>query len=102
MRYVAGTEVPDGATGESSQATYAGFDVKGPALAFRGFPVGMPLSWDELYPEKGGYGNPTLGSAEIGEQLYNRIVDHLSALVETFAGSDVDVRNPAGARAAVG
>ena len=87
MRYLLGVSVPaDAGTGET-RSSYRGVDVRGAELAFRGFPVGMPVSWEELYPETGGFGNPTLGSAEIGRELYGRLVDHLSALVETLGTS---------------
>jgi creatinine amidohydrolase len=93
MRHLVETEVPDDARAGEQRQTLGGFDVRGAGIAFRGFPVGMPISWSELYPETGGFGNPTLGSPEIGKTMYDGIVDHLCALVEAFARTDV--RNPA-------
>lgn len=93
MRYLAGAETPDGATfGEQGRESYGGFEVKGAGLQFRGFPVGMPTTWDEFYPETGGYGDPTLGSAEIGQKMYEGIVDHLTEMVKIVAS--MDVQNP--------
>lgn len=92
-RYVAGTTPPDDAgPGERGPKTYGGFNVKGAGLEYRGFAIGMPLTWDELYPETGGYGNPSLGSAEIGKTMYDGIVDFLVGMVEVVA--KMDVRNP--------
>jgi creatinine amidohydrolase len=82
-RFLYGTEVPsDAGSGEKAPGKYQGLDVKGAALQFRDFPVGKPFTWDELYPESGGFGDPTRGSADIGRRLYERIVDYLVALVE--------------------
>ena len=97
MRYVLDAPVPqDAGTGET-RASYRGFEVRGAEVAFRGFPVGLPVAWEELYPETGGFGNPTLGSAEIGRQLYERVLEHVCALTEAvgapeYAGRDPDSR----------
>lgn len=95
MRYVLDVPVPDDAGGGETSTSYRGFDVRGAEIAFRGVPVGLPVGWEELYPETGGFGNPTLGSAEIGRQLYERVLDHVCALVEAvgspeFAGAGAD------------
>lgn len=95
MRYVAGTETPaDAGSGEQGRSSYGGFDVQGAGLTFRGFSVGMPTNWDEFYPKSGGYGNPSMGSAEIGKTMYERIADHVAGVVEVVA--KMDVRNPGG------
>jgi len=87
-RYLYGTEVPaDAGAGEKAPPKYGGLDVKGAALQFREFPVGKPFTWDELYPESGGFGDPTRGSVDIGRRLYERIVDYLVALVEAVDSS---------------
>jgi creatinine amidohydrolase len=93
-RYVVGTTPPDNAgPGEKGPVTYGGFKVKGAGVEFRGFPIGMPVTWDELYPETGGYGNPSLGSADIGKVMYEGILDFVRGMVEVVA--TMDVRNPA-------
>jgi creatinine amidohydrolase len=81
MRYVLGATVPGDADSGETASSYRGLDVQGAGIAFQGFPVGVPAGWEELYPRTGGFGNPTLGSAEIGEQLYGRILDYLCELI---------------------
>ena len=84
MRYALDVAVPaDADTGETA-STYRGLDVQGAAVTFRGFPVGVPVGWEELYPRTGGFGNPALGSAEIGQALYARVLDYICALIETI------------------
>lgn len=96
MRYVLGVSVPaDADTGETC-SSYRGLDVQGAGVTFQGFPVGVPVGWEELYPRTGGFGNPTLGSAEIGQELYTRVLDYLCALVEriaseSFTDSEADI-----------
>lgn len=88
-RYLYGTEVPDDSgTGERGPETYGGFDVLGPALEYRGFPIGMSYSWEELYPESGGYGDASRGTVDIGRQLYERLIEHVSGVVETIKKMD--------------
>jgi creatinine amidohydrolase len=87
-RFLYGTEVPGNAGhGERGPSTYSGLDVKGAGLQFRDFPVGMPFTWDELYPASGGFGDPTQGSVDIGRRLYDRIVDYLVGLVGVVANA---------------
>lgn len=108
MRYLAGTEVPAEAKEVQGVHEYGGFEVRGPGLNFEGFSVGMPYNWDELYPETGGYGDVTLGSAAIGEALYNKILDFLCRLAYVIksgepVGRPVDVSAPtSGTSTAVG
>jgi creatinine amidohydrolase len=88
MRYVLGVSVPDDAGTGERRVAYRGFEVRGAEVAFRGFPIGLPVGWEELYPESGGFGNPTLGTAEVGRRLYERVLDHLCALIEAVGSSE--------------
>jgi creatinine amidohydrolase/Fe(II)-dependent formamide hydrolase-like protein len=87
MRYVLGTETPADAGSGETRSSYRGFDVQGAGVTFRGFPVGLPVGWEELYPETGGFGNPTLGNPDIGRQLYERILDHLRGLIDVVGST---------------
>jgi creatinine amidohydrolase/Fe(II)-dependent formamide hydrolase-like protein len=53
-----------------------------------GVPVGLPVNWEELYPETGGFGDPTMGSAEIGRKIFDRLVGDISRVVAAFHGID--------------
>jgi creatinine amidohydrolase len=96
-RYIYGTDIPaDAGSGEKPPSTYQGLDVKGAGLQFKDFPVGTPYTWDELYPKSGGFGDPTQGSAEIGQKLYERIVGYLADLVRVVEANEVDAAPPSG------
>jgi creatinine amidohydrolase/Fe(II)-dependent formamide hydrolase-like protein len=84
MRYVLDVPVPADADAGETSSSYRGLDVQGAALSFRGFPVGAPVGWEELYPRTGGFGNPTLGNVEIGRELYDRVLEYICALVEAI------------------
>lgn len=83
MRHVLGVSVPEDADAGEAASSYRGLDVQGAAVTFRGFPIGVPVGWEEFYPRTGGFGNPTLGSAEIGQELYNRVLGYVCDLIET-------------------
>jgi creatinine amidohydrolase/Fe(II)-dependent formamide hydrolase-like protein len=81
-RYItAASAAPQDYSPEPPPSTYAGFDVSGGGLAFRGYPVDMPVNWEELYPTNGGYGDATKADPEIGRQMYERIVEYLCGIV---------------------
>lgn len=61
---------------ESPVATGA-VQVDGATLDVDGIPVGLPLAWSERYPLTGAFGDPTLSTAEIGEAIYNRLLDDI-------------------------
>src|SRR5215207_2107947 len=96
MRYALEVAVPEDAGSGETSAAYRGLDVQGAAVTFRGFPVGVPVGWEELYPRTGGFGNPTLGSAEIGQALYERVLDYICALIGTIpVQADAEPGDPA-------
>jgi creatinine amidohydrolase len=69
-------------------SAFRGLKLVGGAPAVDGVPINLPINWDDLYPDLGGYGNPTLGSADVGRQLFNRLVDDLSKVVVAFRSMD--------------
>jgi creatinine amidohydrolase len=94
--YLTGADRPQATIGEAAPTTYAGFDVKGAGLAFGGFPIDMPVLWEELYPESGGFGDPLSASQKAGEAMYMRLVEHLCGIVEVMKKTDLG--NPSAAR----
>lgn len=96
--YLTGRDAPRELNTEVAPASYAGLDVKGAGLAFGGYPVDMPALWEELYPESGGYGDVSESTAEAGEAIYKRLVDHISGIVEVMKATDM--RNPVARRGA--
>jgi creatinine amidohydrolase len=62
--------------------------VEGMTATFNDFPLNMALRLQDVSPESGGWGDPTYASAEQGEQMFTRMVDHVTALVEKFAGME--------------
>lgn len=66
--------------------------VDGLTPSFRGFPLNMAVRMQDVSPESGGYGDPTFASAEQGRILFDRMVEHVTALVEKFATMDTRVR----------
>lgn len=84
MRYLAGVEVPADGPWEPERANLGAFGVAGSSLCHGDVPVGNPLAWESLYPESGGYGDPHQGSAEIGEQMYARLVRDISAVARAM------------------
>jgi creatinine amidohydrolase len=76
-------------------STFRGFKFMGGGPVVGNVSIGMPVNWDDLYPVSGGYGNPTLGSGEIGRQMFDRLVKDLSAVVVSFRAMDVRVKTPA-------
>jgi creatinine amidohydrolase len=64
---------------------FLGLPVAGVTPTFRGFPVNMALRLQDISPHSGGYGNPAYASAEQGEVIFRRMVEHVGALVEKFA-----------------
>jgi creatinine amidohydrolase len=75
----------------ATASAYRGLKLVGGAPAVDGIPFSMPINWEELYPDLGGYGNPMLGSAEVGREMFNRLVDDLSKVVVAFRAVDTRV-----------
>jgi creatinine amidohydrolase len=76
------------------QATeFGGWQMVGGIPALDGVPVSMPINWDDLYPDTGGFGDPTLGSAEIGKKIFDRLADDLAKVVTKFRA--MEARMPA-------
>lgn len=57
----------------------------GSTLSFRNFPVSMPIKLQDMSPNTGGFGDPQYATEEQGEKMFERMVEHLSALVEQFS-----------------
>jgi creatinine amidohydrolase len=97
MRYL----TPDAVNLEGASATPAPADFRGwkmiggGPVTIEGVPVGMPINWEDLYPESGGFGDPTLGSADIGNRIFERLVAAISRVVIAFRA--MDTRAPAAA-----
>jgi creatinine amidohydrolase len=83
-----------GAKATPGPAEFRGWKILGgnPATV-EGVPVGIPVNWDELYPDTGGFGDPTLGSEEIGKRIFERLVDDVSRVVAAFRAMDTKVQN---------
>jgi creatinine amidohydrolase len=64
---------------------YQGMPVEGLTPMFQNYPIDMALRLQDISPVSGGYGDPKYASAEQGEKMFVRIVDHVTALVEKFA-----------------
>lgn len=65
--------------------------VGGMTPSFRGFPLNMPLRMQDISPESGGYGDPTFATADQGQVIFDRMVEHVSALVDKFAAMNTRV-----------
>lgn len=96
MRYL----VPDAVDVSDAAATpaaaeFRGFKVIGNSPVVGNISVGMPVNWDDLYSLSGGYGNPTLGSGDIGRRMFERLVNDLSEVVIAFRRMDVRVQDRA-------
>lgn len=68
-----------------SEKTYQGLKVEGLTPMFQDYPLDMALRLEDISPVSGGYGDPKYASAEQGEKMFTRMVDHVTALVEHFA-----------------
>ena len=86
MRYMFPEAVDvNGARATPGPSEFRGWKMTGGAPAIvEGVPVGLPVNWEELYPETGGFGDPTLGSAEIGRKIFDRLVGDISRVVAAF------------------
>ena len=97
--YLTGREKPASTNDEPRPSTYAGFDVNGAGLSYGGYPIDMPALWEELYPESGGYGDVSASTAEVGEAIYMRLVNHLCGIVDVMKATDL--RHPVAKRSKV-
>lgn len=68
-----------------ARSDFQGLPLDGMTPTFNGFPLNMALRMQDVSPESGGYGDPGYGSAEQGEAIFAKMVDHVSGLVEKFA-----------------
>lgn len=86
MRYLAPEAVDlKGAKATPGPSEFRGLKMTGGAPAMvEGVPVGFPVNWEELYPETGGFGDPTMGSEDIGRRIFERLVDDISRVVDAF------------------
>jgi creatinine amidohydrolase len=57
----------------------------GSTLSFQNFPLSMPIKLQDMSPTTGGFGDPQFATEAQGELIFNRMVEHLSALVERFS-----------------
>ncbi len=64
---------------------YHGMKVDGLTPLFNGYPLDMALRLQDISPESGGYGDPRYASKEQGEKIFERMVEHVTALVDNFA-----------------
>jgi creatinine amidohydrolase len=89
MRYLFPDAVDmTGAQARAPLTEFRGFDLQGGTPLHNGYPVEMPLNWEELYPETGGSGDPTTGGPDKGEIIFGKIVEHLVGIVEKFKKMD--------------
>ncbi len=71
---------------------YQGMPIDGLTPMFQNYPLDMALRMQDVSPVSGGYGDPKYASAEQGEKMFTRIVDHVTALVEKFATMKTKMR----------
>lgn len=81
----------EGAVTRPAASEFRGWKIMGGAPALDGLPVSMPINWDDLYPELGGYGNPTLGGTEVGKKIFERLVEDLCRVIVAFRAIDTKV-----------
>jgi creatinine amidohydrolase len=74
-----------------ASSEYQGLPLDAMTPTFNGFPLNMAIRMQDISPESGGYGDPTFGSAEQGEKILTRMVEHVSGLVEKFSGMNTRV-----------
>lgn len=67
-----------------AKSEYQGLPLDGVTPSFKDFPLDMALRLQDISPESGGWGNPTYASPEQGERMFTRMVEYVSALVESF------------------
>jgi creatinine amidohydrolase len=70
---------------------YQGLPLEGMTPSFQGFPLNMAIRMQDVSPESGGFGDPTLASAEQGKAIFEAMVSHVSALVQQFGQMDTHV-----------
>jgi creatinine amidohydrolase len=67
---------------------FGGFALTRMAPSFNGFSVGLPLMLQDIAPESSGSGDPSSGSAEQGQRIFDLMVDYVTELVEAFSASN--------------
>jgi creatinine amidohydrolase len=79
------------------ETEFEGFPLAGWSMHFDDFPLSMPLMLQDLSPVSSGGGDPTFGDAKQGEQIFERMVDYVVALVDRFATAKTRVHPSKGA-----
>jgi creatinine amidohydrolase len=93
MRYLVPTAVDlQGAKATAGPSTFRGWTMTGggPAV-IEGVPVGLAVNWEDLYPETGGFGDPTVASEDAGRKIFERLVVDISKVVAAFQKMDTKV-----------
>jgi creatinine amidohydrolase len=72
-------------------AEFEGFPMSGMAPNFEDFPISFPLMLQDVSPQSSGSGDPTVGDAKQGEQIFELLVDYTTRLVEQFAKGNTHV-----------
>lgn len=80
----------DGPAMEPARADFRGLKMKGTKVSFQDFDVLMALGMQDAAPESCGYGDPTQGNAEIGREMFERMVTSITDFVGQFR--DMDTR----------
>jgi creatinine amidohydrolase/Fe(II)-dependent formamide hydrolase-like protein len=60
---------------------FQGLPLVGMNPSFRGYPLNMPLKISDVSPDYGGLGDPSHASAELGKALFEKMIEHLIAVV---------------------
>ena len=71
--------------------SFQGLPLEGMTPSFQGFPLNMAIRMQDVSPESGGFGDPTIASAEQGKAIFEAMVSHVSALVQKFGQMDTRV-----------
>jgi creatinine amidohydrolase len=86
-----GSTVFEGMEPNVTVPEFGGFSLKRMAPSFDGFPVGLPLMLQDVSPESSGSGDPSAGTAELGERIFDLMADYVTELVNAFAASNTRV-----------
>lgn len=89
-RYLFNTQIAGESHHVKARHQFEGFGVEGGSLHVDGVPIGYPLMWEDLYAENGGYGDPTQGSREIGQHIFDRLVDAAVRVAEIMHTNSVE------------
>lgn len=81
----------DGPPMKPARSEFRGLDMKGSKVSFQGFDVLMATGMSDAAPESLGYGDPTQGNAEIGREMFERMVKTITEFVGLFGDMDTRV-----------